>query len=385
MSERVGQVLRDLQGAVAVRHLYPADHPRVIESLARVAQGVRDATVAGEISVYAIDQRVVFDGQPLSSGDALSRGLFAWLAARGFHRLTLRPGATPAELASFVEALAAISRGADGAVELGSSPRIRLSAVDTGDEGRGESGGEGRSSLVLPDAGSALGRLWRGVMDHRTLEFDALDMTVMALVGAIERNGGAMLPLAELRNHDDYTVAHIVNVALLTIALAEAVGFRPAVLRDIGIAAILHDIGKLKVPVEVLNAPGHLSDQQRELVRRHPEDGARMLMSTPGVPELAVAVAFEHHIHHDGGGYPTVPRGWQVNVASEMTHIADVFDALRSHRPYRAGLPLDRVAQIMLGDAGTVFSPALLQTFFETIAPRAPAPSRPLEAVTLAG
>ena len=384
MSERVSQVLRDVQGAVAVRHLYPADHPRVTEALARVAQGVREATVAGEISVYAIDQRVVCDGQPLASAEALSRGLFAWLAARGFHRLTLRPGATPGELASLVEALAAVARGRDADVGLGSSPRIRLSAIDTGDEGPAASGGDGRSSLVLPDAGSALGRLWRGVLDQRALDVDALDLTVMALVGAIERTGGAMLPLAELRSHDDYTVAHIVNVALLTIALAQVVGFRPAVVRDIGVAAILHDVGKLKVPVEVLNAPGQLTDQQRELVRRHPEDGARMLMSTPGVPELAVTVAFEHHIHHDGGGYPSVPRGWQVNVASEMTHIADVFDALRSHRPYRAGLPLERAAQIMLGDAGTVFSPTLLQTFFETVAPRATAPPGALEAAALA-
>lgn len=385
MSERVEQVLRDLQGAVAVRNLYPADHPRVVDSLGRVAAGVRDVTVTGAISIYAVDQRVVFDGQPLASGDALSRGLFTWLAARGFHRLTLRPGATPAELASFVDALAEISRGGDAAASLVSSSRIRLSALDTGDASRGEAGVEGDASLVLPDAGSALGRLWRGVMDQGTLDADAMDMTVTALVGAVDRHQGTALPLAELPNPDDYTVAHIVNVSLLAVALAEVVGFGPAVVRDIAAAAILHDIGKLKVPIEVLNAPGHLSDQQRELVRRHPEDGARMLMATPGAPELAVTVAFEHHIHHDGGGYPTVPRGWQVNVASEMTHIADVFDALRSHRPYRPGLPGDRIAQIMLGDAGTVFSPTLLQAFFDTIAPRTPTPVPPRELAALAG
>ena len=142
-------------------------------------------------------------------------------------------------------------------------------------------------------------------------------------------------------------------------------------LRDVGVAALLHDIGKLRVPAEILNHAGHLDDHQRALIQRHPEDGARILLATGGVPEVAVAVAFEHHMHHDGvGGYPQVSRPWTMNLVSEMTHIADVFDALRSNRPYRKGMSRDRIAAIMRHDAGTVFDPDLVEVFFSDIVTR---------------
>lgn len=368
MRGRLDHLLRDLQGAVSARHLYPAEHPRVMASMCRLLEGIGELTQGGAVSVHGMDHRVVCDGLPLASSDALWRGLFTWLAARGFHRLTLHPGVTAEELAAFVSALAELSRGPDVPVALVSSPHLRLSAIDAGEV---EVAGDPSSDAApARDVGASLGHVWREVVQRRTLDFDALDVTVLTLIRTVENSRGAMLPLAALRNHDDYTVVHIVNVALLAIALAEVVGFRGGHIRDIGVAALLHDIGKLRVPPEVLNAPGRLTDEQRALVRRHPEDGARILVATPRVPELSVSVAFEHHLQYDGGGYPTVPKGWRTNVASEITHIADVFDALRSNRPYRAGLSRDTVVELMSRDSGTVFSPSLLCTFLDLVVPR---------------
>lgn len=370
MNERVDALLRDLQGAVSARNLYAADHPRVADSVHRVTAAAQVLTQDGEISVHAHDHRVVFRGTPLASSDALSRGLFGWLAARGFHRLTLQPGITPEELSAFVTALSEASRGGEAPSPLASSAHLRLSVMQAGD---GAGTGVPGPDASIPEAGTTLGAVWRGVMERRTLEFDALDSTVLTLVRTVERNQGAMLPLAALRNHDDYTVVHIVNVAMLAIAFSEVLGFHGAVVRDVGVAALLHDVGKLRVPPDVLNAPGRLTEAQRALVRRHPEDGARLLMATPRVPALAVSVAFEHHLQFDGGGYPTVPKGWRTNLASEITHIADVFDALRSNRPYRQGLARDVVVQAMERDAGTVFSPGLLRVFFDAVVPHTPA------------
>jgi HD-GYP domain-containing protein (c-di-GMP phosphodiesterase class II) len=105
-------------------------------------------------------------------------------------------------------------------------------------------------------------------------------------------------------------------------------------------------------------------------MKRHPEDGARMLMGAGRLPELAAIVAFEHHLQFDGGGYPAVPAGWKMHIGSEITHVADVYDALRSDRPYRQGLPADTAAQMMNADAGRVFDPYVLKVFFEQVAPR---------------
>jgi HD-GYP domain-containing protein (c-di-GMP phosphodiesterase class II) len=154
------------------------------------------------------------------------------------------------------------------------------------------------------------------------------------------------------------------------MALGTALGFSSAFVHDAGTAALLHDVGKLKVPPDVLSSPTKLTEAQLVLMKRHPEDGARMLMGAGRLPDLAPIVAFEHHLQFDGGGYPVVPPGWLAHVASEITHVSDVYDALRSDRPYRKGLAPDTVAQMMNADAGRVFDPYVLKVFFEQVAPR---------------
>jgi HD-GYP domain-containing protein (c-di-GMP phosphodiesterase class II) len=154
------------------------------------------------------------------------------------------------------------------------------------------------------------------------------------------------------------------------MALAEAVGFPGPTVTEIGIAALLHDVGKLRVPAEILNSGGRLTDEQAAIVKRHPGEGARLLLATPQIPELAPIVAYEHHIQYDGGGYPSVPRTWKLNLASAITTVADVYDALRSDRPYRPGLEREKIQAIMTMDAGTVFDPTLIRIFFEMVVPR---------------
>lgn len=363
MIGQVENLLRDLQGAVSARMLYAADHPRVTEVLARVhAHAASVLEARDDLSVFWLDGRLVFDGVPLPGGDTVARALFATLRERGSHRLTIRRGVTPAELGAFVTAMAEASRGT---AELRGSMNIRFSAFD--ETGKGHQG-----APVAHDTEhrNRIRHLWAGVTEHRQLDADGLEFTMLAMAQTVDRNVSSFLPLASMKAHDDYTVTHIVNVALLSMALAEAVDLKSGLVRDIGVAALLHDIGKLGVPVEVLNATGRLTEQQRNMIRRHPVDGARMLLTTPGAPQLAVAVAFEHHMHFSGGGYPTVPRGYKMNLASEITHVADVFDALRTNRPYRAALSRDRIRDMMERDAGTVFEPRLVKVFFDAVIPR---------------
>ena len=362
--------LRDLQSVASSVHLYPPGHPRLTELVTRVVASAAALTLdASEFSVFQADGRLVWNGAPLPGGDSLARGVFATLRAHGYHRLTVRRGLVDAEVIAFAGAIAAgPPRGDDASSALRSSSHLRLSALDTSDVEAPPPTPAFTSSVV---GDQSLARVWDGVYERRQLDFDAIDVMVMALSRTLEDTAAALLPLAKLRSHDDYTVTHIANVALLTTALGEALGLPADTLRDVGVAALLHDIGKLRVPAELLNHAGRLTDAQRALIERHPADGARILLATKGVPELAVAVAYEHHMHHDGvGGYPRPARPWTVNLVSEMTHIADVFDALRSNRPYRAGLSRDRIAAIMRHDAGTVFDPDLMDIFLADVVPR---------------
>jgi putative nucleotidyltransferase with HDIG domain len=235
--------------------------------------------------------------------------------------------------------------------------------------GTGSGTGTGGWGGFVSGGGLPLERVWLSI-ETGPIELDVLEGLVLALSHTVAHNRDALIPLVKLLSHDAYTVTHITNVAVLSMALASALGFNGAFVHDAGTAALLHDVGKLKVPPDVLSSPTRLTESQIVLMKRHPEDGARMLMGAGRLPDLATIVAFEHHLQFDGGGYPAVPAGWKTHIASEITHVADVYDALRSDRPYRQGLPADTAAQMMNADAGRVFDPYVLKVFFEQVAPR---------------
>jgi HD-GYP domain-containing protein (c-di-GMP phosphodiesterase class II) len=365
MPTRAETWLRDLQSAVATRRLYPSDHPRVVDLLARLEAQVDELTSdRADYSVFLLDERIVSDDGIVETLAPLARGVFAALRAAGFDRLTVARGATRTELLALVQQIADGETAGGAMPALRSSAHVRLTRLRRPDAAtpiEADQLTEGRGPLV---------GVWEGIAHDRTCDLDVLEGMVLAFGQQLREQRGAIIPLAQLTSHDAYTVTHISNVALLAMATGEALGLNAQFVHDLGLAALLHDIGKLKVPHEVLSSPGRLTESQLALMKKHPEDGARLLMATPGAPDLATIVAFEHHLDDNGGGYPAVPPGWRLHLASAITHVVDVYDALRSDRPYRKGLAPDVVAQMMMADTGTVFDPLLLQAFFERIAPR---------------
>lgn len=369
MSATVEGLLKGLQNAVASYLLYPPEHPRVQDALERVLDLLREATArSSAVSVFAVDDKVVYQGAPLSGVEAVHRGLFQTLRAAGFDRLTLRRGVSRPELQAFVAALAEAGRrgDAESPERVRPSRNVRLSALQGLDE-------TGLDRGFLAEEIDTLQDVWTDILERHDLNLDAIEGIVVALSETVEENLGAMIPMAALKSHDRYTATHITNVALLGMALAEAIELPEAQVHDVGIAALLHDVGKLHVPSDILNKPDRLSPDQLAIMRRHPEDGARILLATPGVPELAVIVAYEHHVRYDGGGYPALPRTWHTSLASAITQVADIYDALRTDRPYRTGLDRDTIMAMMTADSGTHFEPALLAAFFERVVPRAAA------------
>ena len=124
------------------------------------------------------------------------------------------------------------------------------------------------------------------------------------LAQAVAQNRTALLALTTLKNYDNYTFTHMVNVSILTMGQARGLGIDGPLLREFGLAALMHDIGKVRTPLEILNKPDKLTDDEFAIMKRHVVDGAEILRMTPDVPALAPVVAFEHHLRVDGSGYP---------------------------------------------------------------------------------
>jgi putative nucleotidyltransferase with HDIG domain len=171
------------------------------------------------------------------------------------------------------------------------------------------------------------------------------------------------MALTALKKYDNYTFTHMVNVAALAMAQARALNLDGPLLREFGFAALMHDIGKVNTPLEVLNKPGKLTEEEFKIMKMHVVDGAHILRRTPEMPALAPVVAFEHHLRQDLSGYPANIGHRKLNLCTQIVSIADVFDALRSNRPYREGLATARIKAIMGEQGNPAFNQTLLRRF----------------------
>ncbi|MBA4391274.1 MAG: hypothetical protein C0399_10095 [Syntrophus sp. (in: bacteria)] len=186
---------------------------------------------------------------------------------------------------------------------------------------------------------------------------------VTDIITAIKQGSSMLLTFSPLRVLDEYTFTHSTNVCILTLAQAMALKIKDELLHAIGVAAMLHDIGKIFIPEEVLNKQGALNDTEWELIKRHPQKGAEYLIDKPGIPPLAIIVAYEHHMFYDYTGYPKVSNNWQQNICSQMATISDYFDALRSKRIYRDSMEIEIITEQMTNMSGKTLNPFLTKNF----------------------
>jgi HD-GYP domain-containing protein (c-di-GMP phosphodiesterase class II) len=152
------------------------------------------------------------------------------------------------------------------------------------------------------------------------------------------------------------------------MGIAENLGFTGEHLHQIGVASLLHDIGKIFIPDEILSKPGMLTPEERRTIETHTVKGARYLMGIEGIPKLAVLAALEHHQKFDGNGYPSIKGGWTPNIASQLICVADVFDAMRSRRSYQEPKPLEMIIGVLSKGKGASFNPMVVDRFLKMIA-----------------
>ena len=368
--------IRHLVTAISNASLYSLEHEQVGRLCAAARANLLEAMGDEDnVDLLLVDDELVFAEIPLSSSMYVNRFSLS-LKNRGIGHLRLFNGVTDQELRHLVACLARQS-GADAEVRSTENVRfgrleVRTASSFTGEETGWDDGGQHqRCTPKLEEIPAVeLARfmdIYEGVRRHRKLHVVGIAEVVSGFVNAFQQVGNPLLALAPLRALDEYTFTHSTNVCILNLGQAMALGIEGPLLNDIGIAAMLHDIGKLFIPEEILKKSGSLDEDEWKLVREHPLKGAQYLLDTPGVPRLAVVTAFEHHMKFNGTGYPDVPAGWRQNLCSQMTTVSDFFDALRTNRAYRGALEYDEVSGLMLGLAGSQLHPLLTRNFLKVL------------------
>ncbi len=356
--------------AISAMSLYEEGHPareRAVDAAYERALLLQEEVARPEFTFLGRD--VVLNGRPLA--ELKSWEWAAKLAAVGIQRLEFLGPVARGDVELFLEEVRDRLSGSpiDSAeVRQTRTGTLRYGLVGVRDGGAAAEQEEIATATLtytLREEAETVRWLHDELKSERELQMVEAEAIIGSLSVAMHGDQAFLLPLLRLKRYDQYTTTHALNVAVLSMALAEFIGLAPSEVRTFGIAGLLHDLGKVKIPEEILNKPGKLTDEEREIMQAHPADGARIILTTERQLDLAAVVAYEHHIMINGGGYPTLSYPRKCHQASDLVHICDVFDALRTDRPYRDAWPAAKAQALIEDNAGEEFHPGLARSFLD--------------------
>ena len=190
---------------------------------------------------------------------------------------------------------------------------------------------------------------------------------VRSCVKSVLKNPNALLWLSQIKNRDDYTAEHSLRVSILSIALGRELNLLEKELEDLGVAGMLHDVGKIKIPLEVLNKEGSLNNEEYDLINTHAVEGRKLLMSKADVPPATVDVAYCHHEFVNGKGYPRGITAEKIPYFAKIVSVADAFDAITSDRVYSDGRSTLEAMRILYDCKGHQFDDEIVRAFIRLI------------------
>ncbi|MGD9008357.1 MAG: HD domain-containing protein [Desulfobacteraceae bacterium] len=373
MQNEVVQVVSHLNAAMSNIRLYTANHPQVVRYI-DLAHGALQALLEQreELTLITVDDDLVVDHQTINAKSPQLNQFVRILKQSAVERITFTREASLAELAQLVKELVASDRDVVRSTEGILLGKVRVvdhsdlvSQVELLPEEVKQRLGE---LMQLRDRSlDDLKEMYRDIQKRKRIPTKGVGDIVQGFISGMLRNTNPLHMLASLKSSDEYTFTHAINVCLLTMAQAESLGASGDQLHDIGIAACLHDAGKMFIPNEILNKPGKLDEHEWAEIRGHSLRGAQYLLRLPGISKLTFLGALEHHLHYNGAGYPDLGKQWRPNLVSQMIAVSDLFDAMRSRRPYKEPRPDDFILELLRKESGTAYNPQLVENFIQLI------------------
>lgn len=369
-AEALQAASRYLSGA----RLYPEQHPgrtRLLEEAYSDFAVLLDRDPAPTFTF--LEEEVVYR-------DSALRKLAGWPWSRrlldaGIGRLELTEGLEQDELARFLDhVITRLSSDAEPEAEPGAFPHIVWGEASVRQPGEPSDEGRSPPTGVLSLEEEARSVEWIHQQAEREGRIPVLEtvLAVQTLSVAMHVSQELVTPFVQLARSDAYTAGHCINVAILTMSMVERMDRPgPAVLAA-GTAGLLHDIGKVEVPARILNKEGSLTEEEWSTVRQHPATGCKILLESGTRFRLAATVAYEHHLRPGGGGYPELNWPRPMSETARLVQVCDLYDALRSDRPYRDALPPTRVREVLTEERGSGLDADFVDTFNELIEERDP-------------
>ena len=200
-------------------------------------------------------------------------------------------------------------------------------------------------------------------------DVEAIGNTAQDLIDSLSSHKDILINIADIKMYDDYTYQHSLSVAIMSIAIGMELGLTNQMLNELGLAGLLHDIGKVAIPIEIINKPGRLTPEEFGIVKMHPVHAANHLHERNLVNDNIYNGIVGHHEKLDGSGYPNSLSGTQIHPYARILAVADVYDALTSNRPYRVPSPPNEAIEFIMGGMGTHFDERVVHAFLRKVAP----------------
>lgn len=363
------ELLRRFASGIRAAQLYAPDHPLVGRNVDGLLAVLRILHAnQHSVAIGIVGGQLVVADTPMAKASLGMAELIRRLTDNRIERVSFERGVGEPEIRPFVLALAALAGETDVHGTAWNYPHIRVGRLNAEDR-RNDGIGSDMAAIrqLYTNAVSVAQVAWESAEADGEPDLPAAVQAIEGLADAVTHNRTALVALTAMRNYDNYTFTHMVNVSILAMAQARALGIEGRLLREFGLSALMHDIGKVRTPKEILNKPDKLTDEEFAIMRRHTVDGAEILRRTPEMPILAPVVAFEHHLRQDGTGYPAAARREGLNLATMICGIADVYDAMRSQRAYQQAFPTDRILAVLKRNDGTQFDQHLVRRFVQLL------------------
>ncbi len=360
--KKISQFISYVVSAISSCSLYSEAHPMVTECAEKALAVLGDLYQNDALSITSIADGIIFNDLPLTERGTHIQNLVKRLRKKKLEKIVFRKGVDIAEMKRFISAMAAsdvvrsTSHISVGIVEV----RLRPESLDP--------------SVLLANGMAKVKETFQGISQFRSLDMVGLEDAVVDFISTLKKEVNVLRVVSPVKSYNEYTFVHAANVSVLTIFQAESLGLGGEVLHEIGIAGLLHDVGKMFISKTVLEKRTTLDVGEWLDMKRHPILGALYLSRLPDVSPLAVITSFEHHMKFDGSGYPETGRnGRKPHIVSQMLAISDFFDALRTERPYRKPLETPAILALLREGAGKDFNPFLVDNFLAAIGKISPA------------
>lgn len=378
-----------LNAGISQRRMYFGNHPKVQACAGQFVQDLRELLRASGQEAFFVgvaDGKLIHEGHYLLGSTIAGRKLIDFAERLRCGGFLFRADVAPAEMTALFDAAAALEEpvaslaAARALLAQRGVTRVQLSPPHTDASWFGA-----RRDGQAPWAGELVDRpgFEPLVKAYQTLfhlvetthgqargdrppDADAARVASEQMIQRCEGGFTDVMQIVRYPDYDTYTVGHSVRVAMIAVLVGTQLGLERAILTELGAAGLLHDVGKAKVPEEILFKTARLDRFERSIVEKHAEIGARLIIEDRRAGPYAVAAAWGHHLRHDGGGYPPCAP-WSVrSQVTELIHLCDVFEALTAVRPYKAAHAPRRAYELMLEDPGE-FDPAMLRLFVRTL------------------